>query len=91
MISFPFPDAKARAAMWARVFPAATPTAGLDPRAAGAAGPDRRLDPFDRAQRRFLAAAEARPVGPEHVLRAARREYAKLEKPFSGAEMEAFR
>ena len=31
------------------------------------------------------------PVGPEHVLRAARREYAKLEKPFSGAEMEAFR
>ena len=91
VISFPFPDAKARAAMWGRVFPAATPTTGLDPERLA------RLNLTGGSIRSialnacFLAAAEARPVGPEHVLRAARREYAKLEKPFSGAEMEAFR
>ena len=73
------------------MFPAATPTAGLDPERLA------RLNLTGGSIRSialnacFLAAAEGAPVGPGHVLRAARREYAKLEKPFSGAEMEAFR
>jgi hypothetical protein len=31
VVSFPFPDAAGRAEIWRRVFPAATPTAGIDP------------------------------------------------------------
>ena len=34
----------------------------------------------------FLAAAEGRPIGMSHVMRAAAREYAKLSKPVSSAE-----
>ena len=34
----------------------------------------------------FLAAATNDPVNPKHLLNAARREYAKLEKPFTTAE-----
>ncbi|WP_327256231.1 ATP-binding protein [Streptomyces sp. NBC_01244] len=32
VVTFPYPDPSARAAMWARAFPAGTPTEGLDPR-----------------------------------------------------------
>jgi ATP-dependent 26S proteasome regulatory subunit len=31
VVSFPFPNAAARAEIWRRIFPAATPTAGIDP------------------------------------------------------------
>jgi hypothetical protein len=31
VVTFPYPDVAARAALWARAFPAATPTDGLDP------------------------------------------------------------
>ena len=36
VVQFPFPDAAQRAEIWRRVFPPATPTEGLDDRAAGA-------------------------------------------------------
>jgi vesicle-fusing ATPase len=39
----------------------------------------------------YLAAADGGAVTMGHVLRAARREYSKLEKPFTTAEMGAFR
>jgi hypothetical protein len=32
VVTFPYPDLSARAALWARAFPAGTPTGGLDPR-----------------------------------------------------------
>jgi hypothetical protein len=35
----------------------------------------------------FLAADDASPLGMGHVLRAARAEYAKLEKPLTEAEI----
>jgi vesicle-fusing ATPase len=87
VIVFPFPDASARAEIWARVFPPQTPTEGLDPKALA------RLNVTGGAIRSialnasFLAAAEGRPVAPAHVLKAARREYAKLDKPLSPAEI----
>jgi vesicle-fusing ATPase len=91
VVSFPFPDALARAEIWARVFPAETPSEGLDPQALARlniAGGSIRSIALNAA---YLAAAVPEPVQMRHIRRAARREYAKLEKPFTAAEQGAFR
>jgi vesicle-fusing ATPase len=91
VINFPFPDAAARARIWARIFPPKTPTAGLDPARLARlniAGGSIRSIALNAA---FLAAADGGPVRMEHLLRATRREYAKLEKPFTSSELGAFR
>jgi vesicle-fusing ATPase len=91
VVHFAFPDAAARARIWSRIFPRETPTEGLVPENLA------RLNLTGGAIRSvalnatYLAAAEDVAVCPAHVLRAARREYAKLEKPFTNSEMEAFR
>jgi hypothetical protein len=87
VVNFPFPSAADRAAIWARVFPAATPIEGLD---------------FDRLAQlnvtggsihnialyaAFLAAEAREPVHMSHLLHAARREYAKLEKSLTQNEI----
>ncbi len=90
VVTFPFPDLGARAAIWARAFPDATPREGLEPERLA------RLNLTGGSIRSvalnatFLAAAGDGSVRPEHVLRAARREYAKLDKPFTAAEMGGF-
>jgi vesicle-fusing ATPase len=88
VVAFPFPDASARAAIWARVFPPQTPQDGIDParlaRLSITGGAIRSI----ALNASFLAAAEGGPVSPTHVLKAARREYAKLEKPLTAAEIE---
>jgi SpoVK/Ycf46/Vps4 family AAA+-type ATPase len=86
VVQFPFPDEHDRAEIWRRAFPAATPTAGLDvPRLArlNVAGGNIRNIAMGAA---FLAADVGEPVGMSHVLRAARAEYAKLERPLTGGE-----
>jgi SpoVK/Ycf46/Vps4 family AAA+-type ATPase len=91
VLNFPFPDPPARADIWARIFPKETPTEGLSPNALAKlniAGGSIRSIALNAA---YLAAAAGGPVTMAHVLRAARREYAKLEKPFTSAEMGAFR
>ncbi|TCM85036.1 ATP-binding protein [Rhodovulum steppense] len=89
VVTFPFPDAAARAAIWARIFPAATPTSGLDParlaRLNLAGGAIRSV----ALNASYLAADTGGPVTMAHVLAAAEREYAKLEKPFTAAERRA--
>ncbi|WP_353474570.1 ATP-binding protein [Salipiger sp. H15] len=91
VLSFPFPDAAARAAIWARIFPAETPLDGLDPQALArlpvAGGAIRSI----ALNASYLAARGPGPVTMAHVERAARREYAKMEKPFTGAEQGVFR
>ena len=91
VVVFPFPDAAARAEIWARIFPAGTPLNGIDPtrlaRLAIAGGTIRSI----ALNAAFLAAAEDGPVRTAHLQRAARREYAKLEKPFTATEAEVFR
>jgi hypothetical protein len=87
IVEFPFPDAAQRAAIWRRVFPAATPTEGID---------------FDKLARlnlpgggiknvalnaAFLAAEEGAPVSMRHLLAASRSEYAKNQKPLPEAEV----
>jgi len=85
-VNFPFPDQALRRAIWQRMFPAAMPSEGLD---------------FDKLSRlnlaggnirnialhgAYIAADRGEPVRMEHLLIAARRECAKLERPMSAAE-----
>jgi hypothetical protein len=87
VVPFPFPDAAQRADIWRRIFPAGAPTEGLDPARLG------RLNVAGGAIRNialgaaFLAADAGEPVRMSHLLRAARGEYAKLEKPLTEAEI----
>ncbi len=87
IVQFPFPDAAQRAAIWQRIFPATTPTVGLDVNKLArlnVAGGNIRNIALGAA---FLAADEGAPVSMSHLLRAARSEYAKLEKPFVEGEV----
>jgi hypothetical protein len=86
IVQFPFPDALARAEIWRRIFPPATPVEGLDPvRLAQLtlAGGNIRNVAVSAA---FLAAEAETAVRMEHVLQAARSEYAKLDKTLTAAE-----
>ena len=86
IVTFPFPGVAERRAIWQKVFPARTPTSGLD---------------FDRLARlnvtgghvhnialnaAFLAAQTGTPVTMPIVLTAARTEFRKLEKPINEAD-----
>lgn len=85
-VEFPFPDVAMRSEIWRRVFPEQTPLNGLDTdrlaRLAVAGGAIRTI----AINAAFLAAEAGAPVSQDHVLTAARREYAKLEKPVTTAE-----
>jgi hypothetical protein len=86
VVEFPFPGAAQRQEIWRRVFPARTPVGALDPERLAqlnVAGGTVRNIALNAA---FLAAEARERVGMSHVLRAARSEYAKLEKPLTGAE-----
>ena len=87
VVDFPFPDAAARAEIWRRIFPTATPTEQLEPdklaRLSVAGGNIRNI----ALHAAFLAADAGEPVRMPHLLRAARGEYAKLEKPLSSGEV----
>jgi len=86
VVQFPFPDQRQRADIWRRVFPPEVPTAGLDPVRLGqlnVAGGNIRNIALRAA---FLAADAGEPVGMRHVLRAARSEYAKLDRPLTAVE-----
>ena len=86
VVEFSFPDAAHRAEIWRHIFPEATPTEGVDiTRLANlnvAGGNIRNI----AMQAAFLAAESGEPVRMWHLLRAARGEYAKLEKPLTDAE-----
>jgi SpoVK/Ycf46/Vps4 family AAA+-type ATPase len=87
VVQFPRPDSAARREIWRRVFPARTPTHGLDVDALA------RLDVTGGAIRNialraaFLAAEGDGPVGMGHLAAAARSECAKLERPAAETEI----
>jgi ATPase family associated with various cellular activities (AAA)/Winged helix domain, variant len=87
VVRFPFPDASQRARIWERIFPADTPTDGLDvdklAKLNVAGGNIRNI----ALQSAFLAADEGEPVRMAHLMRAAYTEYAKLEKPLTESEI----
>ncbi len=87
IVHFPFPDARQRAEIWQRIFPASTPAEDLDWEKLAqlnlAGGSIRNL----AMNAAFLAADECQPVRMNHLLAAAHSEYAKMEKTLSQAEI----
>ena len=86
VLDFPLPDKTQRAQIWRQIFPAKTPTQALDTARLAQleiAGGSIRNIALNAA---FLAADEGAPVCMKHILRSARHEYAKLEKPLTDAE-----
>jgi hypothetical protein len=87
VVHFPFPDAAQRVEIWRRVFPHETPAEALDVAKLArlnVAGGNIRNIALNAA---FLAADVGQPVRMTHLLRAARAEYAKLERPLTEAEI----
>ncbi len=87
VVNFPFPDATQRSEIWQRIFPSGTPTERLDLgklARLNVAGGNIRNIALNAA---FLAAGAGEPVRMGHLLRAARTEYAKVEKPLTDAEI----
>ena len=88
LVDFPFPDAADRRRIWERVFPASAEVERLDFGALARLeipGGNIRNIAVNAA---FLAATEGRPIGMGHVLAAARREYAKIDKLATDAELD---
>jgi hypothetical protein len=86
-VQFPFPDAPGRAEIWRRIFPAETPTEHLEIAKLArlnVAGGNIRNIALNAA---FLAAGAGEPVRMNHLLRAARTEYEKIEKPLTESEI----
>jgi hypothetical protein len=87
MVQFPFPGAAERSEIWRRIFPKETPTDGLDyeklSRLNVAGGNIRNIALYGA----FLAADAVEPVGMSHLLRAARVEYAKMERAPAESEI----
>jgi len=72
------------------VFPAGTPTAGLDPDRLAHLNISGGIIRNIAMHAAFLAADEAGPVRMSHLLDAARTEYAKLERPLGSTEREVW-
>jgi hypothetical protein len=86
VVQFPFPGQTQREQIWRRIFPASTPLDRIDhaklARLNVPGGCIRNI----ALNAAFLAAESAQPVSMSHLLRAARGEAAKRERPFSDAE-----
>ena len=87
IVQFPFPDAEARARIWQRIFPARTPTEGLDTAALARLSISGGTIHNIALSAAFLAADAAEPVRMTHLLAATRAEYAKLDRPLTGTEV----
>lgn len=87
VVEFPFPDAVHRTEIWRRVLPIEVPTEGLDAERLArlnVAGGNIRNIALNAA---FLAADLEEPLRMTHMLKAARSEYAKMEKVLTEAEI----
>ena len=87
LIQLPFPGVEQRKEIWRRIFPPATPTAGLDidklARLNVSGGNIKNIALYAA----FLAAEAGEPVRMSHLLRAARVEYSKLEMSLTDSEI----
>ena len=89
VVQFPFPDQVLRAELWRRAFPARTPTEALDPVAlARLQVPGGSIHAM-AVSAAFEAAAQGTGVRGEHVLHAAKVEYAKAERTLTDTETSA--
>ncbi len=86
VVPFPYPDAQLRARIWKRIFPHHTPVGNLDMEKLSrlnVPGGNIRNIALNAA---FWAADEDVPVQMNHIWRAVKSEYTKMEKPLSGIE-----
>lgn len=87
VVDFPFPDAAQREQIWSRIFPQEIPRDGLDveklARLNVTGGNIRNIALYAA----FLAAEAREPVSMEHLARAAKVEYSKLERALTEAEV----
>jgi ATPase family protein associated with various cellular activities (AAA)/winged helix domain-containing protein len=86
VVDFPFPDVEHRRWIWQRVFPTAARKDALDYNALArleVPGGNIRAIALNAA---FLAAEDDAPITTLHVMRAAGREFAKIERAVSAAE-----
>jgi hypothetical protein len=84
---FSMPDAAHRAEIWRRIFPANTPTEGLNAERLAqlnTPGGNIRIIALNAA---FIAADAAEPVQMKHILRATQTEYEKLGKSLTSVEI----
>lgn len=86
IVQFPFPDAQARARIWERIFPSATPLGNLDPRQLAQLNVSGGVIRNIAMHAAFLAAEEEKVVELRHVLTAAKSEYSKMEVPLTATE-----
>ena len=87
VVQFPFPDVEQRAEIWRRIFPREMPREALETERLAqlsVTGGNIRNIAMGAA---FLAADADEPVRMTHLLRAARSEYAKMEKVLTEAEV----
>ncbi len=87
VVEFPFPEAAQRAEIWRRIFPSLTPVDGLNVEHLAClrvSGGNIHNIAMGAA---FLAADADEPVRMEHLLAAARAEFAKLEIPLNDSEV----
>jgi len=87
VVNFPFPEFTQRAEIWQRVFPANTPTEGLN-----ASFLARLVIPGGNIRNiamnaAFRAAEEGTPVRMTHLAKTARNEFIKMEKPIPEKEI----
>ncbi|MGK7913164.1 MAG: ATP-binding protein [Synechococcus sp.] len=90
VVQFPFPDAAQREAIWQRMFPAQTPTEGLDCKKLAklhVAGGNIRNIALNAA---FFAADNKEPIQMKHLLQSAKSEYVKLEQSLTDGEVKGW-
>ena len=87
VVEFPFPEAAQRAEIWRHIFPSRTPVEGLNiERLARLRVSGGNIHNIAMGAA-FLAADAGEPVRMEHLLAAARTEFAKLEIPLTDTEV----
>jgi len=86
IVQFPFPEVEQRQAIWQKVFPAQAPLHQLDFRRLAQMNISGGVIRNIAMHAAFLAAEENGPIDMNHLLRAAKVEYAKMDKPLTGSE-----
>ena len=86
IVHFPFPDAQARARIWKRIFPAATPLGNMDPQRLAQLNVSGGVIRNIAMHAAFLAAEDEQIVEVKHVLAAAKSEYSKMEVSLTATE-----
>jgi hypothetical protein len=91
IVQFPFPGAAERRRIWERVFPKQAPAGTLDYARLAQLNVAGGLIRNIAMHAAFLAADQGSRIGMNHILNAARVEYAKLDRPLTPAETGGWR